>query len=256
MEQILITGSRGFIGTAIRRLIALPFDEIDLSIGSNHDQVKGRIGTLICLSSWVSESESYTNPEKYIENNLVGLVRLLTQNSFDRVIFPSSYAVYDHEGNVNPQSVYGVTKLAAENLVKIYAKSSWILRISNPYGPGDKRSVFYHLAKCKLENREFTLYNLNGETKDFFHVYGLVDVIEGILQGEYEPDVWNIGTGKPLIISRLLKRICNLNNIPYKVVDVPEGLSHGRFIRGSGNLICMERGNLEEEWKQYLEENR
>ena len=172
MKRILITGSRGFIGSHLRSMMPTPYDydEADLSIGISHKDIRGREGTLVFLSGWSREGESYTNPSKYIENNISDLAELLVNNSFNKVIFSSSQAVYDKNGNLNPKSVYGITKLAGEHLIKLYAKEYWILRIANPFGTGDKRSVFYHLAQCKKQNRMFSLYKLYGRKKDYFGI--------------------------------------------------------------------------------------
>ena len=150
MKEILITGSRGFIGTAIRKEIKIEYREVDLTLGMDHKDIIGRKGILVFLSSWVQPSESVVHPVKYLENNLTALSKIIMNNEFDGIIFPSSHAVYDKEGNLEPASVYGLTKLAGEKLIKIYYKNYWILRLGNPYGYGDNRSMFYHLAQCKL----------------------------------------------------------------------------------------------------------
>lgn len=250
MKQIVITGSRGFVGSYVSSILPFPFDEVDLSIGSDHSSIKGREGTLIFLSSWISETESYTNPNKYIKNNLIGLTNLLTQNSFDEIIFPSSYAVYDKKGDINPKSVYGITKFAGEKLVQLYTPHSWILRIGNPYGVGDRRSVLYQLAQCKKYGKVFTLYKMNDLKKDFFHIIHLAHIIRDILEGVINPGTYNVGTGVGEEVSPLLKSICVLNQISYRVINSPTGLSDA-FIP-TENLLRVEKGNVLEDWKTYL----
>ena len=98
MVKILITGSRGCVGSAVRKMMKYPYDEVDFVLGTDHKDVSGRTGTLIYLSSWSEQDESLRCPAKYIENNLTALSLLLTNNNFDRVIFPSSNSVYDGDG--------------------------------------------------------------------------------------------------------------------------------------------------------------
>jgi len=249
-NKILITGSRGCVGTAVRKIIKYPYDEIDVVIGTDHKDVRGREGTLIYLSSWSEQDESLRCPAKYIENNLTALSLLLTNNNFDRVIFPSSNSVYDGYGNLEPNSVYGLTKLSGEKLVKMYCKDHYIFRFANIYGPNDRRSVFYILAQCKLQNKIFNLYVKKGMVRDYVHVDSVARVINTILGGWLEPGIYNVGTGRGVEITEILKNICEKFNIDYKVVDLPEYIADG-FIP-TKRLIKTEERDLEAEWQKYL----
>ena len=86
MNDILITGSRGFIGTAIRNEIKHPYDEVDLKDGKNHKDISGRTGMLIHLSAWVQQNESFKCPVKYIQNNFLDLATLIENNKFDSIV--------------------------------------------------------------------------------------------------------------------------------------------------------------------------
>lgn len=248
MAEILITGSRGFIGTAVRNVINYPYDEIDLKLGTDHRDVKGRVGTLLFLSSWVKPNESVVLPTKYLENNLTALSQLIINNSFDKIIFPSSHTVYDKDGNLEPVSVYGLTKLAGEKLIRMYCKNCWILRLGNPYGENDTRSMFYDLAKCKLEKKKFPIYS-NDVSRDYFPVTHIANIINNIFDGKIQSGIHNVGTGKMTIVSHFIKKICEKYEIEYEVVDSQEWVADSYI--PTTNLLKTEVEDLEEEWRKY-----
>lgn len=247
--MITLTGSRGFIGTHLRGFLSGSYEEFDLAIGKNHRDIVGRSGTLIHLSGWRKEDESYWHPEKYIDNNVRDLATLLTQNNFSRIIFPSSIAVYDERGELEPSSIYGLTKLMGEKLIKLYCPSYWILRIAHPYGRHDKMSVFYKLAQCKLTGEPFRLYS-SFILRDYFPVTHIVSVIGDILNGRYPPSIYNVGSGREVYVFDFLKKLCDKHKIKYITVTSPIGTTPG-FIPKE-NIIKCDQGDLEAAWLKYL----
>lgn len=248
--MVIITGSRGCVGTALRKTMNSPYEENDLILGKDHRDIVGNTGTLIYLSSWSEQNESMRRPVKYIDNNLTSLAMILSNNSFDHVIFPSSIAVYDSEGDLNPSSVYGLTKLAGEHLVRMYCKNSWIFRFANIYGEADRRSVFYHLARCKTEGKVFPIYDKNGMVRDYISVEDAVCVINSALEGILRPGTYNVGTGKGMHMSELLEKLCNRLQVQYKHKELPEGITGG-FVPVD-NLLKVKRRNIEEEISVYF----
>ena len=249
MEDILITGSRGFIGTAIRNAIKFPFDEVDLKDGKNHVCISGRRGLLIHLSAWVQQNESFKNPVKYIENNFRDLALLIEKNEFDGIIVPSTSCVYDRHGNLEPVSPYGLSKLAAEKLIRIYFKKFWILRFMNPYGEHDDRSIFYLLAQCKKQNKTFQIFTSQKVVRDYFPVSHIADVVNWILNGNLICGTYNVGSGIGTEVAPFMERICKRHGIKYEFVDSPNGLLDGYI--PTENMLKSEVKNLEQEWERY-----
>ena len=251
MSKMIITGSRGFIGTAVRKTLRnCPYTEIDSKVFTDYRELKGKTGTLIHLAASINERESFSDPIKYIDNNISGLTLLLKNNNFNKVIFPSSITVYDNTGNLNPETVYGMTKLAGEQLIKIYAKKYWILRITNPFGPNDVNSVFARLKHCKLSGETFQIYNNPNAIKDFFHVDHVASVIQKIIDGRIKPGIYNVGSGRGTVVVDMLKSLCEKFSIEYELIDPPVGISSGYIPTES--LLTQDYMEVEIEWVKYL----
>lgn len=250
MSKILITGSRGFIGTAIRKTIKHPYEEADLKVSKSHHHknIKGEKGTLIHLSAWVQQNESMKSPAKYIENNLLDLATIIENNSFDRIIFPSTSCVYDRFGKLEPVSPYGVSKLAAEKLVRIYFKRHWILRFMNPYGENDKRTIFYLLAECMRKNETFKIFTSSHVVRDYFPVTHISKVINDILDGSLMCGTYNVGSGVRTDVAEFMTYICNKYGIKYEYVESPNGLLDGYI---PSEMIACDPVDMEDEWVKY-----
>jgi len=248
---IVITGSRGCIGTALRSALQVDYEEVDYVLGCDHADIANKKGTLIYLSSWSNQHESMLRPDKYIQNNLTALAKILVNNSFDRVIFPSSPAIYDRFGNLNPSSIYGWTKLVGESLVKMYCQKAWIFRLSNVYGSNDRRSVFYHLAESKKNRRVFTIYRSENMIRDYISSDQVAKLIVEALEGSVETGTYNVGTGKGINMEELLTNLCIKYDIDYQYVDRPDGVMDGFISQDS--LIKLGAARVEQDWEKiYL----
>ena len=253
MNEIVITGSRGFIGTNLRETFLnhqIPFAEYDLSIGLDQRSITGHDGILIHLAAWRKEDESFWKAEEYIQNNVNGLAKIIASNRFSGIVFASSSAVYDQDGQLEPRSIYGLTKLFGEKLIRLYNKNHWILRMFHPYGPHDHLSVFHKLAQCKKTGETFRLHWSDNLKRDYFHVDHVCDTIMLILNDVIKPGTYNIGTGKTIYASKFLLELCEKHKIKYEKVTIPIGTSTG-FIPESDYIYGGER-NLEAEWLKYL----
>lgn len=251
MEEITITGGSGFLGTTLTE--ALEENQgIFSQFSLREDVLKNRTGTLVHLAGSISERESYLDPVKYINNNIILLANILKANKYDKVIFPSSTTVYDAVGKENPSSVYGITKLACEQLVKTYTEKFWILRISNPYGMHDKKSAFAKLAQCKKMNEVFTIYNSSEVIRNFFPVYKLVNFISKIISGSVGPGTFDVCSSKVAVSTDLLLSLCRKYDIRHTLVDPPNGISSG-YVPSNGVFSSFDdnKEDIFNDWEKY-----
>ena len=156
MQNILVTGGRGYIGSHIVESLlnsgknvrilddmssALPVEippGVDfvqastLDLSSLVSALKG-IDAVIHLAAKKSVNESLTNPEKYFNENSFGTWNLLYAMKLQgtrQIVFSSTAAVYDpltsqgvHElSPINPSSPYGASKKFCENLIENFCQ--------------------------------------------------------------------------------------------------------------------------------------
>ena len=139
----------------------------------------------------ISASSSFTS---YLENNFIATQRLLSvleqleQPPYMVNIATSSVyglvATKDEFAAPEPASWYGVTKLAAEQLVLAYVRRGFIqgtsLRLYSVYGPRERPDKLYtRLIDCGLNQKEFSLYQGSEQHRRSFTYVG--DIVDGIV---------------------------------------------------------------------------
>jgi len=235
--SILVTGSKGYIGTILCDELnrqGIKFIECDKKVGThcNYNYIYDEeYDTLIHLGALTCEPESFKNPHDYIDNNISGFIRFINRNKFKQVIYMSSASVYNDAGEVAPSSIYGLTKLAGETILKTYGPiKHWNLRLFNPFGVSPKHkqyiadldfttsSVFFSLAKALVDKTPFSIYNAS-MIRDFFPVNFISHIIiQYILNGFLQPGTYDIGSGIPVDVKLLLTDVCRELGIDYKLV--------------------------------------
>jgi len=149
---------------------------------------------------------------RYLANNIQLTQRLLEEtkgNKLKRFIYASSSSVYgDREGllheelNVQPKSPYGVTKLAAEHLCKLYHQEyrmpTVCLRLFSVYGPRQRPDMAFHrFCQSILHDAPLTFYGDGRQVRDFTYVGEVVEIIAASLTADVVGEVVNVGWGSP-----------------------------------------------------------
>jgi nucleoside-diphosphate-sugar epimerase len=154
--------------------------------------------------------------EKYLENNIVATQKLLeaaarskTLKLFVHISTSSIYgarADSDEMAEPKPTSVYGVTKLAAEQLALAYTRDKGlpvtVLRLFSVYGERERPEKLYHkVIKNVLNDEPFTLYEgSENHVRSYTHVSDVVDACLLVLKkmNEVRGEIFNIGTDKTI----------------------------------------------------------
>ena len=150
--------------------------------------------------------------DDYFSNNIIATQRMLdvietlTKKPFFVNIATSSiyglHATLKEDDAPLPASWYGVTKLAAEQLVLAYARrgllQSCSLRLYSVYGPRERPDKLYtRLIDCGLNDKNFPLYEGSLEhLRSFTYVQDIVDGIVSVIGRENvcNGEVFNLGT--------------------------------------------------------------
>tara|TARA_B100000686_G_scaffold354894_1_gene468026 strand:- start:5914 stop:6834 length:921 start_codon:yes stop_codon:yes gene_type:complete len=170
---------------------------------------------------------SLIEPYLDIEVNIQATMRIfdICAKTDTQVIYLSSSVIYgDHEpvlikeaDQLNPGTIYGVAKQACENLLRIYQEAfglKWtVLRLFATYGAGHKPNTYQGIVNIFLtqimNGNEIVVKGSLLRERDMVYVE---DACEGIMASINNKKAIfktiNIGTGQPVKIKDLIKKIC------------------------------------------------
>jgi UDP-glucuronate 4-epimerase len=149
---------------------------------------------VVNLAAQAGVRYSLTNPEAYVDSNLVGFVNILEacrHSGVKHLVFASSSSVYGantrmpfsvHHNVDHPLSLYAASKKANELMAHVYAHLYGLpctgLRFFTVYGPwGRPDMALFLFTKAILESRPIQVYNHGKMCRDFTYVD---DVVEGV----------------------------------------------------------------------------
>ena len=139
---------------------------------------------------------SVTNPDAYIESNLIGFYNILEacrHHEVEHLVYASSSSVYGSNKKVpystddkvdNPVSLYAATKKSNELMAHAYSKlyniPSTGLRFFTVYGPAGRPDMAYFSFTNKLrEGKTIQIFNYGNCKRDFTYVD---DIVEGVVR--------------------------------------------------------------------------
>ena len=181
---------------------------------------------VVNLAAQAGVRYSITNPDAYIQSNLIGFYNILEacrHHPVEHLVYASSSSVYGGNKKVpfstddrvdNPVSLYAATKKSNELMAHCYSKLYDIpttgLRFFTVYGPAGRPDMAYFGFTNKLLKGEtIQIYNYGNCRRDFTYVDDIVEGIVRVMQGAPERKkgedglpippyaIYNIGGGQP-----------------------------------------------------------
>jgi len=168
-------------------------------------------------ASWGRDFQIYT------DNNVLGTQRLLesaVSAGVPRLVYASSSSVYGdatalplrEDTLCRPVSPYGVTKLAAEHLVHLYAASHGLpavsLRYFTVYGPRQRPDMAFHrFLKAALLGDPIRLFGDGQQTRDFTFVDDIVAATRAAADNGRPGCVYNVGGGERVSMNHVLELV-------------------------------------------------
>ncbi len=231
MKTILVTGAAGFIGSNLVKKIYRELPEVQvIGIDNMNDYydvrlkeqrleelmqysyfifIKGNIADkplindifiqyqpqiVVNLAAQAGVRYSITNPDAYIEANLIGFYNILEacrHHEVEHLVYASSSSVYGSNKKVpystddkvdNPVSLYAATKKSNELMAHAYSKlyniPSTGLRFFTVYGPAGRPDMAYFGFTNKLvKGEKIQIFNYGHCKRDFTYVD---DIVEGV----------------------------------------------------------------------------
>ena len=204
------------------------------------------------LAAYVHKTPKSDDEKKYVfAVNVEGTKNLLESlsDSVGNIVFFSSVSVYgndmgrnlDEDTSTNPTTLYGKTKLSAEQLVIDYGNKhkfkTTILRLPLVYGPGNKGNI-YNMIKA-IYNRRFVMMGRGRNKRSMVYVGNVVDAAMAVLNTEVsDGKVYLITDGIDYTVRDLYKLISKglgRNPLPF---NVPMGIAKMLAMAGDiGNKI-------------------
>jgi UDP-glucose 4-epimerase len=234
MKRVVVTGSEGFIGSNVVRILKnsgfevfsmdiaasggpneINMDIRNLELGTKLLEIKPDV--IIHCAAQIYVMDSLENPENDLSINGFGTLNLVHASIKAKVTnfiyIHSGGAVYDSNNSLPieednhefPQSPYGLTKALGEGYVRILCSAagiSWTsLALSNVFGSikNHRKGVIFEFANAILQNRAVQIYG-KSVTRDYVHID---DVTQAVFSAISKPTLCRVNISSAIETSNL-----------------------------------------------------
>lgn len=195
--RICITGSKGFIGKALKKRleeeghIVIDFDRPECNIMDDTTYPKGPIDLVIHAAAVADLNVSAQDMQNNYAVNVIGtydiaewceeigakMLYISTCCAWGNARTPEGWPCIDGETCPLPTEVYAHSKLAGEESIKSSAlKDYMIFRIGTVYGPGMREALYnYRVIDSVIKEKMIYIYGGGNQRRQYIYIYDLVD---------------------------------------------------------------------------------
>jgi len=176
--------------------------------------------------------------DRYVQNNVLATQALLEEvvrsGLRPKVVYASSSSIYGdqppgpmrEDANPNPISPYGMTKLSAEHLGRIYRRAYGLsfvsTRLFTVYGPRQRPDMaFNRMFRAIQSGRPIEVYGDGRQLRDFTYVGDIVDGIVSAGSIDSEETVFNLGGNSPVRLDEAIAHMRTITGRPVKIRRLP-----------------------------------
>ena len=216
--------STGRLSNLLQVKNKIEFVNVDVANSENSiDQYFNDVDWVFHLAGFADIVPSIKNPYSYFQTNTMGTLNILEASKkikIKKLIYAASASCYgipekyptDEKSKIDPQYPYALTKFLGEQLVihwtKVYRMPNISLRFFNVYGPrsrttGAYGAVFGVFLAQKLAEKPLTIVGDGKQTRDFIHIFDLVDAMVKVAQNGKNGEVYNVASGQETSINSI-----------------------------------------------------
>lgn len=190
--------------------------------------------------------------DHYVRDNVLATQRLLeavSERHLKRLVFGGSSSVYGDAQWLptkettlpRPLSPYGLTKLAAENLVQLYSRTSGMpavsLRYFYVYGPRQRPDMaIARFMRGLVDGSEVEIFGDGEQTRDFTYIDDIVDATMRAADSNLVDAVLNVGAGSRATVNAVIEELETLAGTAVRRRHVPASAEDHRHGGASINL--------------------
>ncbi|MDA8605156.1 NAD-dependent epimerase/dehydratase family protein [Gammaproteobacteria bacterium] len=244
--KILLTGASGFIGSKLLKSLIKKYGVGSIVVLSSknikhvecfvykspqdfniNEKYFKKITHIIHAGAFTPKETSQVNniedscsnidfTKNLLRYKFESLKRIINLSTID--VYAASQVKLSEKSQINPSSLYGMSKLYCERMIKCFSENHKVdyinLRIGHVYGPGEEeyKKVIPLTIKKILENKPIQIWGNGTELRSFIFVEDVVNSIINSISSSMNNKNINVASGNAISILELINMLTSFNN--------------------------------------------
>lgn len=228
MKRVLVTGSRGFVGSALKkRLLSEGYEVLemdadnDVAAPASFSRLEeARPAHVFHLAGKTFVPESWQDPLAFYNTNVTGTMNVLDfcRRNGASLTYVSAYLYgvperlpIPEDAPIRPNNPYAHSKYLAEQLCEFYAREfnvrTTVVRPFNVFGPGQaERFLIPFIIRQAIEENEIRVKDL-APKRDYVYIDDLVDALVVSMGSKEGFAVYNVGSGYSVSVGEVISAV-------------------------------------------------